>query len=803
MATNTAEDVFLQPPRSALHDAQKPQMDKMMLTIARCSDEQFSPVYREISHYSPLHTFKLPPGDARHYQQQYGDMYFLRLARLKPVVEEVGTDAWEGFSIAGERARRVERVLDVRQGELCWVAGTVYMDMPLKPNILDDLSRESHTLAPPPRRTYQDPAHPELTQIMLEDESGRLRLTGSLLTSTQLATGVIIAVLGTENANGDFETIDIRVPDLPPQPRRWERNENRTETKEPRKSKIAFVSGLGITGTSSDTLALELLADYLLGYTGSDASSITRLIIAGNSLGANVTAEAAATDMEMGTAAKKKTGPRKYGYDASAYNASPITQLDNFLAEILPSIPVTLMPGESDPANFALPQQGIHRAMFPRSRAYCAPPPPGDEAPEPGWFDSVTNPWEGDVEGWRLWGSSGQNVDDVLRYLDFADRDAPDAGDGDIEARMRIMEAMLRWRCGAPTAPDTIWSYPFQTNDPFVMQSCPHIFFAGNQPRFKTAVLESDSPLRLNGADTKMTDTAENPGARVRLLSIPKFKDTGELILVDSETLEVELVKFAISTTKVLLVPYSSWHVPHYHEWMKDEEIQAATASEPLTLEEEYAMQRSWRQDADKLTFIICLPVPRPRSEHQHQTERQEQQLPGSGLRLQDGDDAPGQMLGDINLFLRVEDEDEDEDENKKGPSCPQIIGEVELMIAEKASQRRGYGRAALLAFLRYVLEHEVDIVGEFVRGTGAGATLPGRTDWKFGALSVKIGKENGRSLALFESVGFCKVSEEPSYFGEFELKRVRKELSLESVDEAMARAGVEGYTEVSYERTE
>lgn len=44
--------------------------------------------------------------------------------------------------IAGEYARRVDRVLDVRQGELCWVAGTIYMDMPLKPNILDDLTRD-------------------------------------------------------------------------------------------------------------------------------------------------------------------------------------------------------------------------------------------------------------------------------------------------------------------------------------------------------------------------------------------------------------------------------------------------------------------------------------------------------------------------------------------------------------------------------------------------------------------------------------------------------------------------------------
>jgi DNA polymerase delta subunit 2 len=36
----------------------------------------------------------------------------------------------------------VDRVLDVRQGELCWVTGTIYMDMPLKPNILDDLTKE-------------------------------------------------------------------------------------------------------------------------------------------------------------------------------------------------------------------------------------------------------------------------------------------------------------------------------------------------------------------------------------------------------------------------------------------------------------------------------------------------------------------------------------------------------------------------------------------------------------------------------------------------------------------------------------
>lgn len=299
---------------------------------------------------------------------------------------------------------------------------------------------------------------------MMEDESGRICLTGNILSSTQLATGVIIAALGTETVNGDFEVIDIKVPDLAPQPQRWERGEaaaadSKQSGKESSKGpgKIAFVSGLGITGTSSDTLALELLTDYLLGYTGvdssADASKITRLIIAGNSLGASVTAESAGSD----TAGKKKAAPKKYGYDASAYNSSPITQLDSFLAEILPSIPVTLMAGEKDPANVSLPQQGIHRAMFPQSRAYCAPPPSDENKEQVGWFDSVSNPWEGDVEGWRLWGCSGQNVDDVLRYLDFPGDDAdPAAERDDSDARLRIMEAMLRWRCGVPTAPDTI-----------------------------------------------------------------------------------------------------------------------------------------------------------------------------------------------------------------------------------------------------------------------------------------------------------------------------------------------------------
>jgi DNA polymerase delta subunit 2 len=66
----------------------------------------------------------------------------LRLTKIKPFVEEIASAAWEDTILGGETATKVDRVLDVRQGQLCWVAGTVYMDMPLKPSVLEDVSKD-------------------------------------------------------------------------------------------------------------------------------------------------------------------------------------------------------------------------------------------------------------------------------------------------------------------------------------------------------------------------------------------------------------------------------------------------------------------------------------------------------------------------------------------------------------------------------------------------------------------------------------------------------------------------------------
>ncbi|KAK8168248.1 GNAT domain-containing protein [Phyllosticta citrichinensis] len=227
----------------------------------------------------------------------------------------------------------------------------------------------------------------------------------------------------------------------------------------------------------------------------------------------------------------------------------------------------------------------------------------------------------------------------------------------------------------------------------------------------------------------------------------------------------------AILTPRTLLVPYSPHHVPTYHEWMQDAELREATASEPLTLDEEYAMQASWRGDADKLTFIACtapvLPAPTAAEAVVQGTKH----------------DAPPAMIGDVNLFLVEDDEeeeDEDEDDEARGArqraardvgeaaaAAVAVIGEVEIMVASKAHQGQGFGQAVLQAFLTYVRRNLDAVLGEFVASLGDQSKRGARLSH----LRVKIGAENARSVRLFEKLGFVKASESTNYFGELELR--------------------------------
>lgn len=67
----------------------------LLTPLTTTSNSTYEPLERTPSSYNPLHSFRLPKGENKHYQQQYGDMYFLRLAKLKPAVEAVAKEAWD------------------------------------------------------------------------------------------------------------------------------------------------------------------------------------------------------------------------------------------------------------------------------------------------------------------------------------------------------------------------------------------------------------------------------------------------------------------------------------------------------------------------------------------------------------------------------------------------------------------------------------------------------------------------------------------------------------------------------------
>ncbi|KAL1793009.1 hypothetical protein ACET3X_007991 [Alternaria dauci] len=214
----------------------------------------------------------------------------------------------------------------------------------------------------------------------------------------------------------------------------------------------------------------------------------------------------------------------------------------------------------------------------------------------------------------------------------------------------------------------------------------------------------------------------------------------------------------AILTPRLLLVPYSSHHVPTYHEWMQDEELQKLTASEPLTLQDEYAMQASWRQDADKLTFIICT------SPHTQTAP----DLPTTGKISPGVEDAPDRMVGDVNLFLYPGEEDDNDDAGQQDNSETEkvdTVGELEIMIARPSARGKGLGKEALQAFMWYIATSLPAIMEEYAKGANDTDKLK-----SLSYLRVKIDKDNVRSLELFKRLRFKQVSG-PNYFGEVELQ--------------------------------
>ncbi|KAL3103013.1 hypothetical protein niasHT_026461 [Heterodera trifolii] len=148
-----------------------------------------------------------------------------------------------------------------------------------------------------------------------------------------------------------------------------------------------------------------------------------------------------------------------------------------------------------------------------------------------------------------------------------------------------------------------------------------------------------------------------------------------------------------------VLVPYCPKHVEKYHGWMASEELRRETFSEALTLEEEQQMQRAWREDGDKLTFII---------------------LDKRTMAANGAEDEIASMVGDINAFLCSDDPSIDgKSEETIGGGTNDDISqqrndyrdgdkrcfELSVMVAEPGFRRRGIALEACKLMIAYILQ--------------------------------------------------------------------------------------------------
>ncbi|KAM6930748.1 DNA polymerase delta subunit 2 [Xenentodon cancila] len=445
--------------------------------LRRPDSEDAGPVFERVSPaYSPR-SERYGVGD-RSFSRQYAHIYAARLMQMRPLLSERARQKW------GSNAP-VTKLCDLETGAQCCIVGTLFKRMELQPSILKEISEEHNLLPQPARAKYIS----EADELILEDELQRIKLEGKI-DKDKCVTGSVIAIYGAEKNDGKFTVDDFCTADLPSQTSRPPLSSDRF---------VLLASGLGLGSHNADSmLGLQLLVDMVTGQLGgmgeqSGAATISRVLLAGNLLSQNT------QDKDASTKAKYLTKKTQAG------SVEAICLLDELLLQLVASVPVDVMPGQYDPTNYTLPQQPLHRCMFPLSSVYPT-------------LQLASNPYEANIDGVRFLGTSGQNVCDIQRY-------------SSMDSHLEILEETLRLRHLAPTAPDTLGCYPFYQRDPFILDECPHVYFSGNAPAFQSKLIE--------GPD----------GQEVLLVTIPEFSSTQTACLVNLRTLQCEPVSFTAFST--------------------------------------------------------------------------------------------------------------------------------------------------------------------------------------------------------------------------------------------------------------
>lgn len=433
----------------------------------------------------------------RRYDHQFFPMYQARLNILKQRVDSQAMEIWGNGTLerSGQIIRKIDKILNITSNQLCWVSGTVFCDLNNKLNIFKDVESGTDDVVPLIPDSYKSQDSPDV--VMIEDESGRAILQGEeFFKNNILVTGTVVAVLGIELQAGIFDIVDIIYPSVSPQ---------KPLAVPEKPHKIAFVSGLEILTAVDYDMKLELLKLYLQGLVGSnkdkhESSEISQIVIAGSSV----------KQMEQADNTDYHSMNNYGSKNISRFNFELFKLFDKFITELVHTLNVTVMPGPGDPTDLCVPQQPLHKSFFTHCKPYVGTN-----------IKPVTNPAWLQVDGVRVLGTAGQNIDDMVKYLDAEKR-------SDESVSLTCMEATVNWQNIAPTAPDTLYCYPFNDCDPFTLTETPHVYFTGNQPSYQSKVVDAGD-------------------CKVRIFTVPKYSNTGQIVLLDTQTLETEVVQISLN----------------------------------------------------------------------------------------------------------------------------------------------------------------------------------------------------------------------------------------------------------------
>ena len=194
----------------------------------------------------------------------------------------------------------------------------------------------------------------------------------------------------------------------------------------------------------------------------------------------------------------------------------------------------------------------------------------------------------------------------------------------------------------------------------------------------------------------------------------------------EESIVKVKVKDIEIQTKHLVLREYTKELVETYHKWMQDPWLRDMTASELLSIEDEYKAQEEWLHDINKQTFIIF------------------DKLIQSETILKSINQNTAGMCGDVNLFIM--DSDASESYSLIESDIPVLAAEIMIMIAEPWARRKGYATEAVHAMMHFGIQ--VRGIRRFV---------------------AKIDDSNQASIGLFTQLGF-RVAKKMPYFSEIHM---------------------------------